>query len=156
MGPVLVVNVGASNGPRIATASFDNMYLGAGGRRNATVAVDLDGRQYQDEGPIRRRAARAAVPVAKQAAAAILNGLEPELEYANREGSWGRAAWMFVETFEGFERRASAVIDFNLVGENLAVPEAVTARAADDLMALSETLHVAIDDPAYRSVFGAR
>lgn len=158
VGPIIVVNEGASNGPRVASASFECWSGWRGPRHTVRVVVDVDAREYQDEGAIRRRGARAAVPVAKRAATAIASETSsPALALKSKDPPWGNAVWSISEAYEGFQRRVIASADFRLVdGEELALPTAVRNQVSADLTALSITLHTALEDPANWPIFGGR
>lgn len=164
VGQVMVVNVGASNGPRVATASFNKSHYRPSPSRSVAISVDVDGRRYQDEGAIRRRAAQAAVGVGKRAATKILSGAAPPtVERTSRvdllpgEPVWAQASWHLSETFEGYDRRVTVRADFKPVDEaDLTPPAGLVKRAGDELMWLATNLHGSVDDPVNRWVFGGR
>lgn len=155
--PVIVVNVGASFGPRTVTSAFKlNDGFWRGPQREAMIAVDLDGNQFQDEAQVRRRAARAAVLVGKQTATAIRAGsLLPSVFRYRPDGEWVGVLFERAVEYEGWARRIKAKSDFKLPVEmKPVVPEDAAQRAADGLQRLSEWLHTAVDEPENRWCFG--
>jgi len=156
--PVTVVSQGASNGPRIAAATFERGRYWSKPRFEVQITAEVDGNRYQDESGVRRRAGRAAVPVGRRAADQIAKGLlEPQTELTGQDPPWARVIWRYVETFEGFRRVATALAEYRINdGDELAPPELLTARVVNELRALSDSLHVSIDDPAFIQVFGGR
>lgn len=157
--PVSVVNQGARFGPRVATATFEvRRYT----RQlfEVSVSADIDGAKYQDESGVRRRAGRAAVPIARRAAALIGSGeIQPKLSIRSVVPAWANAVWFYREEFEGFGRAVRASADFRPAStekEHLQAPEDVTAQVAQTLRNIATDLHVAIDDPDFRSIFGGR
>ena len=156
--PVTVVSHGASNGPRIATATFERRHWLSKPRFEVWIAAEVDGARYQDESGVRRRAGRAAVPVGRRAADQIANSrLEPETVLTGQEQPWVRATWRHVEAFDGFSRVVTASADYLVIDEGaLNPPEGLNERIVRELRALSDSLHVSIDDPAFRYLFGGR
>jgi hypothetical protein len=157
--PVTVVNQGASNGPRVATATFERARYSSP-RFEVWIVAEVDGNRYQDESGVRRRAGRAAVPIGRKAANLIACGdLRPKLWLATQDPPWGRASWRYREKFESYDRVAVGVADFRTDSDgeaDLRVPPALITKVASELRALADSLHVAIDDPGFRDVFGGR
>ena len=161
--PVTVVNKGASFGPRVASTSFydwRNSLKGQLPHYRVQISADVDGAIYQDAGAVRRRVARAAVPVGRRAAAGILDGsIAPSFSVRTSESSKiVTAAWLHAEQFEGFERRVLVQASYR-AQDHVATdeaPPAVLKTAALTLKGLADELHVAVDDPANRSIFGGK
>ena len=157
--PIILVNKGASNGPRIATVTFESG-IGRRPRLAVRVTADIDGAKYQDESGVRRRAGRAAVPVGRRASNLIANGtLRPSLRFTVGASPWAEARWSHSEEFEGFGRVVTATANFRAgttITENLTIPEDLLAQVAGELKALSDGLHASIDDSRYIQVFGGQ
>lgn len=157
--PITVVNKGASFGPRVATATFTFAHYRLP-RFEVSVSADIDGTKYQDESGVRRRAGRAAVPVARRAASAIASGeLAPSAVLTSADAGWCRATWLHLEEFEGFARVARASVDFRTVAtiaDEMQPPEELVAVVVQTFRSIANDLHVSIDDPEFRPIFGGR
>ena len=155
--PIIVVNEGASFGPRVATTVFRNDLWHQRPFRQVDLVIDLDGRQYQDESGIRRRAGRAAVTFGRNAAKRIGGGsVVPVLKKTTSDPPWATASWEYEEVFEGFRRlvRARADFPFNSDDAELVIPPSLAEIVASQLRRMCDDLHVTIDDPAFSAVFG--
>jgi len=151
--------VGGAGGPRLVTAAFklSPTHWRRRGLPDVQIAADLDTSIFRDEFSIRRRAARAVVPVGLRVAKRLIAGkITPTIERSPATSPYIRVSFFETELFEGLERRATGYFDIRRDpedGEPDADPD-FAKRLGSALKDLAESLHTAIDDPVNRGVFG--
>jgi len=150
----VTLNEGASFGPRISTARF-SIKRGLNWRTatTATLWADLDGRLWQDEADVRRRAAQALIAPGRRAAASILSGaLAPAVEGSERAPGIWQVTFMTEETTDGFARRAR--VQFGIeTDKEPAVPAEANKAAGQLLKTLADALHVSLEMPENRLAY---